>query len=80
MLPEIKKVDRNKNDYYVLRDGETPGIYFSYNEVLKHRHDGDERPLIRAFKNWCEAIYYFEIGELLPLAPIKKETGRRPLF
>ncbi|MBL0310171.1 MAG: viroplasmin family protein [Bacteroidetes bacterium] len=80
MLPPIKKYNPSKNEYYVLRDGKTPGIYFSYDEALKHKHDGDERPVARAFKNWCEAIYYFKTGEIIPPPPIKKEPKRRPLF
>ena len=80
MLTPIKKYDPSKNEYYVLLDGKTPGIYFTHSEALKHKNDGDERPLIRGFKKWCEAMYYFKTGELLPPAPIKRESKSRPLF
>lgn len=80
MLPKIRKIDPDKQVYYVLREGKKPGIYFSYEEALSHKHDGDERPVIRKFSKWCEAIFFSRTGEDLPPPLVEPEPYRKPLF
>jgi len=80
MTKEKKKGAQNKDLHYVLRKGKLPGIYKTYNEALSRKHPWDSRPLIRVFKTYEEAVYYFKHGEEMPPPPPKPESKSKELW